>query len=431
MIIQQAHCSGESIEKSEHIWSITRDFCNPWHPAIETMQAEYNSQNNIIRAFTVKGEDTLYREQLTYFSDTDRSLSYRHLEGIAGVESYIASLSVTPRPGGGSIITMTATVCADSDRALQVAAGTEVIFNEGIAALSKLSKSGTPSASQSTYRPGKLPIERLNIAGNPQLRVFVTPEKIGPVCLFLHGIGGRASNWNAQLQAVGQHIRSASLELRGYGESQLGASQSTIDDYCDDLLRVQKTLGASQLIICGLSYGAWIATSFAMRYPELLSGLILSGGCTGMSEAALKERTAFLNAREAPLNAGQIPADFAPAVVDIIAGPATDEDVRQALRDSMASISATCYLDAVRCFTNPSERFDFSLLAKPVLLMTGEFDRLASPGEIKSIASRIHEESTSPDVRFEVIQQAGHVCNLEEPDQYNHFLLQFLSKFSQ
>ena len=58
-----------------------------------------------------------------------------------------------------------------------------------------------------------------------------------------------------------------------------------MDGYCADILRVAKVLGARRLVLVGLSYGAWIATSFAMRHSDTLAGLVLSGGCTGMSEA--------------------------------------------------------------------------------------------------------------------------------------------------
>jgi pimeloyl-ACP methyl ester carboxylesterase len=52
----------------------------------------------------------------------------------------------------------------------------------------------------------------------------------------------------------------------------------------------------------------------------------------------------------------------------------------------MAAIPAATYRDALVCFTNPLERFDFSRLTMPVLMMTGEHDRLAPPP--KSAASR-------------------------------------------
>ena len=72
--------------------------------------------------------------------------------------------------------------------------------------------------------------------------------------------------------------------------------------------------------------------------------------------------------------------------------------------------------------------FDFSKLTMPVLLMTGEFDKLAPPSEIKSVAQRICEQAKTPDVRFEIITGAGHVCNVEQPEQYNRVLSEFLAR---
>jgi pimeloyl-ACP methyl ester carboxylesterase len=118
----------------------------------------------------------------------------------------------------------------------------------------------------------------------------------------------------------------------------------------------------------------------------MLAGLALSGGCTGMSEAGPEEREAFRTSREVPLDAGQTPADFAPAVVEGAGWPQRDPMPckAQLLSDSMAAIpSARTYRDALVCFTNPRERFDFSRLSMPVLMMTGEHDRLASPSEIR------------------------------------------------
>ena len=180
-------------------------------------------------------------------------------------------------------------------------------------------------------------------------------------------------------------------------------------------------------MLVGLSYGSWIATSFAMRHPGMLAGLVLSGGCTGMSEASLEEREAFRVSRKVPLDAGQTPADFAPAVVKVLAGPNASDAVKKQLLNSMAEIPAATYRDALVCFTNPSGRFDFSRLTMPVLMMTGEHDRLAPPTEIRGVAERILAQAARPNVRYETIADAGHVCNLEQPDAYNRILLEFLS----
>ena len=412
MAEEQVQVIGRCAAEPAAVWAVAGNFCGAWHPAIAEIRAERDARGALIRAFTAKGEDTLYREQLTYRSDTDRVLAYAHLEGIAGVERYDARLAVFPDEEGGSRIEWSARFCASAERAPAIAAGTKAIFEMGIAALGKLSGD----------------LETVFLDGEPRLALTVTPQRPGPLVLFLHGIGGGRTNWLAQLRAVAPAARAAALDLRGYGESGRGAAQSTVEDYCSDILRVADALGAARLVLCGLSYGSWIATSFAMRHPERLAGLVLSGGCTGMSEAGIAEREAFQAAREVPLNAGRTPADFAPAVVDVLAGPDADEAVRQALFASMAAIPAATYRDALHCFTHPPERFDFSRLAMPVLMMTGRHDRLAPPDEIRGVAGRIVAAAPRAFVRFEVIEDAGHVCNVERPEAYSRVLCAFLSE---
>ena len=423
--------TGHSAADPAAVWAVAGDFCGAWHPVIAEIRAERDARGALIRAFTAKGEDTLYRERLVYRSDSDRMLVYTHLEGIAGAERYVARLQVFPGEAGGSRIEWSAELSADNERVSAIASGTKAIFEMGVAALAH------PVGGRATPRRTPVaaliaaPIEEIVIGENPQLALTVTPPKTGPLVLFLHGIGGGRMNWLLQLAAAAPFARAAALDLRGYGESQLGPSQSTVDDYCTDILRLMEALGADRVILCGLSYGSWIATSFAMRHSDKLAGLILSGGCTGMSEAGVAEREAFRQSREVPLNEGKTPADFAPAVVNVLAGPDASEDVRQKLFDSMAAMPTVTYRDALNCFTNPPERFDFSKLTMPVLMMTGEFDRLAPPAEIRSVANRIVEAAPNAYVRLEIIPGAGHVCNVERPHAYNAVLTEFLSEVTQ
>jgi len=428
MAEERVQASGHSAAKPAAVWAIVGDFCGLWHPAIADIRAERDARGALIRAFKAKGEETLYREQLTYRSDSDLMLVYTHLEGIAGVECYVARLQVLPDENGGSRIEWSARIAAEAGRATGIAQGTKAIFEMGIEALAKLAVDARDAAIVSAHPAADTRFATSFVEGDPRLGLTVTPPKDGPLVLFLHGIGGGRTNWLPQLAAVAPHLRAAALDLRGYGESGLGAAQSTIDDYCADILRVMASLGADGIVLCGLSYGSWIATSFAMRHPEKLAGLVLSGGCTGMSEAGVEEREAFRKSRQVPLDQGKVPADFAPAVVEVLAGPGAGDDVRQRLFASMAAIPAATYSDALNCFTRPPERFDFAKLTMPVLMMTGEHDRLAPPPEIRGVANRIVEAAPNASVRFEVIADAGHVCNVERPDAYNAVLNDFLSE---
>ena len=428
MARQTVEVAGVSAASPEAVWSVVSDFCGQWHPAIAAIHAERDARGALVRAFAVHGEDTVYREQLTWLSDSDRTLAYTHLEGIAGAQAYDGRIAIGAGDGdgGGSTVRWSARVEAASPRLQAICEGTKAIFEAGISALSE-----TALATDATELPGSPPAPAATrdivIDGEPRL-ALTTTDNDGTLCLFLHGIGGSRGNWLPQLAAVGGVMRAAALDLRGYGGSALGRRPSTVDDYCADILRVKEEFGADRLVLVGLSLGSWIATSFAMRHPEMLAGLVLSGGCTGMSEASLEEREAFRASRKVPLDAGQTPADFAPAVVKVLAGPHAADAVKERLFQSMAAIPSATYRDALDCFTNPSERFDFSRLTMPVLMMTGEHDRLAPPSEIRGVAARILDQACRPDIRYETIAGAGHVCNVEQPAAYSRILLDFLRK---
>ena len=405
MTSREIYIRGEVSSSADAVWAIAGDFCGLWHPVIATIEAE---QGGSIRRFTVKGEDTVYREQLTYFSASDRTYSYTHLEGIRDVKSYEASFTVTPMDDANCQIVWCAKLIAAEPRAAAIAEGTGIVFQMGIDAIRAMvpravTLSGTPAIA-------------MTIAGNPS----------ETLCLFLHGIGGARWNWAKQLPVAAQYMQAAAMDLRGYGESQLGNAPSVVDDYCDDILRAMTQQKVKQVVLVGLSYGSWIATSFAMRHPEKLVGLVLSGGCTGMSEASVEERDQFRTSREVPLNEGKTPKDFASAVVNVIASPHATEQIRQELFNSMAAIPVATYRDALQCFTQTKERFDFSKLNMPVLFITGEHDKLAMPAEIRGVSQRVHSAAPNPKVRFEVIAGAGHVCNVEAPQAFNVLLQTFL-----
>jgi len=149
-----------------------------------------------------------------------------------------------------------------------------------------------------------------------------------------------------------------------------------------------------------------------------------------MSEANVDEREAFRLSREVPMSQGKTPADFAPDVLAVLAGPDCSESVKQELLTSMQSISSNTYADALRCFTNPPEQFNFSALTMPVLLMTGDADKLAPPVEIRAVAERIYNATPNPDVRYECLHRAGHVCNLEAVDAYNSAMVSLVKRLT-
>lgn len=414
------------------IWAVIRQFSKNWHPLVETMQSDANGR---IRKFHVKGDKNEYVEILTYFSDSEHELAYEHISGIAGVDKYKASIRVTEPEAGKTQVEWQAQFKSTAEREGAIAAGTEEVFKIALDALPKIAPLQERQKSKTRSKlSGQAKIERRNFNRAPRLSCLTNPrlKSAEVVCILLHGIGGAATNWIPQLQSLGDNYPLVALDFRGYGQSTLPATPTTIDDYCVDILQLMGAFSAKQVVLCGLSMGAWIATSFCMRYPEKVAGLVVAGGCTGMSEASKEEQNRFLDSRLTPLREGKSPADFADSIVNIIAGPQADAETLEILRASTSDISARTYADALQCFCNPVEQFDFSKLVWPTLLITGEHDRLAPADEIRNVSLRIFsslsETDAAPQVRFEVLPNSGHVCNLENSLYFNELLAVLLSE---
>jgi pimeloyl-ACP methyl ester carboxylesterase/AcrR family transcriptional regulator len=428
------HCLRKIPVDPDHLWTVLGTFDLSWHPNVASCDLLRSPDGALIRNFK-DTDGQIYEERRTYLSDTDRVLCYAIDSGIDGIQSYAARVEVT-ETDTGSLITWHADIAAATSRIDAIAGGTRAIFEAAFDALADLPK-------RKPRKPGRVsdasgPVVQTRLDGVPTLGLRSAPhaeavtDTTDTLVLFVHGIGGNARNWDDQLRALGAEYHVAALDLRGYGESTLGFEPSSIDDYCADILRVMYARGARHLVLAGLSYGSWIATSFAMRHSDVLKGLILAGGCTGMSEADPRERESFRITREVPLDAGQTPADFAPAVVEAIAGPSASAAQRDDLRQSMERIPAATYRDALGCFCNPLETFNFAKIDCPVLMFTGEYDKLAPPVEIRRVSERIAEDRRAAgkraDVHFEIIAGAGHVCNLEAPNATNALLHRFLAR---
>ncbi|WP_420860610.1 alpha/beta fold hydrolase [Algirhabdus cladophorae] len=427
---QTVHCARTLDAAADDIWAVLKGFDLTWHPYVVSCNVLRDAGGAMLRDFETTDHQRLV-EQRTFISDTDRVLCYTALSGIEGALRYAAHVEVAVA-GDQTLVTWQADITASADRLGAIAEGTQAVFEAGLEALGQDLPQLSP---RKQAQADPVPLVTQAIANLPQLSVLTsqhTKHGSDTLVLFLHGIGGQASNWSEQIGALGGTYSMAAMDLRGYGGSSLGASQTQIDDYCADILSVVAHFNAKRLVLVGLSMGSWIATSFAMRHGDMLAGLVLAGGCTGMSEADPVERENFLKSREVPLARGQTPADFASDVVDVIAGPNARADVRARLHKSMSDISAATYRDALNCFCNPLEKFDFAKITCPVLLVTGEQDKLAPPGEIRQVARRIFVENAACandcDVRFEVLPDAGHLCNIEQPDAFNAQLSHFLER---
>lgn len=257
----------------------------------------------------------------------------------------------------------------------------------------------------------------------PAPRICVDTMGEGELVIFLHGIGGNRSNWHGQLPAFGQHFCAATWDARGYGGSDDYDGPLDFEDFRRDLARVLDHFGRPKAHIVGLSLGGRVAASFFAAYPHRVASLVLCDTHLGFQHYSDSDRARFLALRQQPLvDERKEPADIAPEIARKLIGNRAHKKAFEALVRSMSALRKDSYLKAIDASVNMDQTDLFRGISVPTLVVVGELDRVTPPALAEDIASRI------AGARLEVISNAGHLPNIEQPDIFNRVVLNFLEE---
>ena len=100
---------------------------------------------------------------------------------------------------------------------------------------------------------------------------------IGHNLLFVHGMCGHADVWQDQMRRLSPRFRCTAYDRRGHTRSPLGdVAQRSVELHADDAAGLIRALALAPCLLVGSSGGARVGVDVVRRYPELLSGAILS-----------------------------------------------------------------------------------------------------------------------------------------------------------
>jgi 3-oxoadipate enol-lactonase len=242
--------------------------------------------------------------------------------------------------------------------------------------------------------------------------------------LFLHAFPFDLTMWEAQAKALEERHTVVRFDCRGFGGSPPGDGLLTMERIADDAVALLDHLGISRPVVCGLSMGGYAAFAMVRRHPDRLKGLVLADTRAGADGAEARQRRSAL--AERVRREGVSPA--AEAFVPLLLG-ATSQARRPELvehvRELILGTSPRGVCDALaglaaRADSTPTLRE----IRVPTLVVCGEEDTLTPVAEAETMAEAI------PGSRLEVIPEAGHLANLEDPEAFNAALRAFLSTLS-
>ena len=259
------------------------------------------------------------------------------------------------------------------------------------------------------------------VPGKPRLAYDHAGE--GPVVVLMHGIGGNRTNWRDQLSALAGRFHAVAWDARGYGLSEDYDGPLDFGDFSHDLERLLDHLGVKKAHICGLSMGGRIAQDFYSRFPTRVATLILCDTFVGFdANFRPEQRAEFIRSRKEPLIQGKEPRDIAPVVAKTLLGPKSPQWAYERYVESMSALRKESYIKAIEATTMYNKAAALSEIKVPTLLIYGGDDRLTPPKIGEEMASKI------AGAKMVIIQDAGHLPNIEKPDEFSAAMIEFLAE---
>jgi len=250
----------------------------------------------------------------------------------------------------------------------------------------------------------------------------VEGPRTGIPVVFIHGFPFNKEIWKPQIEAFKKDYYIISYDVRGHGTSDVGNAQYTIEYCVDDFIHLLNILKVESAVVVGHSMGGYIALRAIERNPERFRGLVL---CNTRSECDTNEVkiNRALQAKAVKFHGTKKFANkFLPTAIyekTIQNNPELVRSMCQIIeKTSPNAIAGMLIALSARTDSTPS----LTKINVPTLIMVGQFDELTPPSVSISMKEKI------PNAELNILPNSAHLSNLENPEEFNQHLLEFLNK---
>lgn len=241
----------------------------------------------------------------------------------------------------------------------------------------------------------------------------------GPAVLFLHGYPFDKSMWSEQIDAItAAGFRAIAPDLRGLGETESSAEVAPMDEMARDAAALLDQLRVEQAVVCGLSMGGYVAFEFMQLFPARVRGLVLAGTrapADNEQEKAGREQQA-----QTMLRAGMVPISI--ATLPKLLGPRTLIEKPDVVKRVRGMITRSDPKGAAAAQRGMAARRDYTAdmpnINVPTLVIVGREDSIRPVADAEFMHRGIRNS------RLEIIEDAAHMTNIEQPEVFNRVLIE-------
>jgi pimeloyl-ACP methyl ester carboxylesterase len=239
----------------------------------------------------------------------------------------------------------------------------------------------------------------------------------GPVVILLHGLGGSSLAWLPNIAPLATKFRVVVPDQLGFGKSDKPLIAYRIGTYVDFLDEFRKQLKIERMSLVGNSMGGWIAAAYTVAYPDRVERIVLEDAAGFAPPPNFDTKTLYgLNpSTRVGMKAVAAKVFYNPLF-------SSDLVVEQALAQRLSAGDGYTVNSLIESITRGEDFLDDRMknIKQPTLIVWGRQDGLTpvSDGE------RFHR--AIPNSTLIIVEECGHVPNLEKAAEFNAAVLKFL-----
>lgn len=260
------------------------------------------------------------------------------------------------------------------------------------------------------------------------VKLYYEETGAGAPIVFVHEFAADHRSWEMQMRHFGQRYRCITYGARGYPPSDVPEKPDSYSQNraTDDILAVMDALKIDKAHVVGLSMGGFASLHFGFRHPARARSLVVAG----VGYGAEKHETAKFKAEVGIVAKSLLEEGMAAFAGKYAYGPTRvqfeNKDPRgfaqfkKELAEHSALGSANTQLG---CQGERPSLYDLvdkmRAMTVPTLVLTGDEDW-------PCLAPSMLMKREIPSAALAVMPNCGHTINLEDPDQFNRIVGDFI-----
>jgi pimeloyl-ACP methyl ester carboxylesterase len=222
--------------------------------------------------------------------------------------------------------------------------------------------------------------------------------------VFLHYWGGSSRTWRYVTDVLSDRFRTIATDHRGWGQSDEGDGNYSIDTLATDALGVINALGLERYVLVGHSMGGKVVQLMASQRPKGLLGIVLVAPASPSPAAIPEEQRQFIShvydSRESILAACE---------QVLTSKTLSKHDLEQVVEDSLRGTIAAKIAWPMRIMMEDITTAIVHINV-PVLIIAGEHDKVDPVDALKS-----NVLAHLPEATMQTLPGVGHLSPLEAP----------------